>query len=161
MAEKVGDSSLRTGSPARRIVSVTLRPVLICLFDGVQSLDVTGPLEVFAGANRYLGRDAYPIRIASLGGRQVRCSSGLILGAGEDLGVSAVPHTLVVPGGAGTRTPLPELVDWVRERGAAASRIVSVCTGAFVLAAAGLLAGRRATTHWAACATLATRYPEI
>jgi transcriptional regulator GlxA family with amidase domain len=137
------------------------RSVLICLFDDVQSLDFTGPLEVFAGANQYAGEAVYRIRTATVGGRAIRTSSGLTVTPDADLLRLRAPHTLVVPGGQGTRSPEPELVGWVRRIGSAARRAVSVCTGAFVLAEAGLLGGRRATTHWAACETLAKRYPEV
>jgi transcriptional regulator GlxA family with amidase domain len=136
-----------------------VRSVLICLFDQVQSLDVTGPLEVFAGANTYFGREVYRIRTAGPGGRVVRTSSGLAITPDTDLESTRAPHTLVVPGGEGTRSPDPELVDWVRHTGKSAKRIVSVCTGTFVLAAAGLLGGKRVTTHWAYCDRLAERFP--
>jgi transcriptional regulator GlxA family with amidase domain len=131
------------------------RSVVFCLFDDLQSLDLTGPLEVFAGAG------AYAITTASVGGRPVRTSSGLTITPDADLGDLAVPHTLVVPGGTGTRRPDPDLVTWVREVGSAAKRVASVCTGAFILAEAGLLNGRRATTHWAACGAFSRRYPEV
>ena len=143
-----------------------MRTVLIVLFDGVQSLDVTGPLEVFAGANRWhSGRDqdrpAYLIRTASLGGGAVRTSSGLRLAPDEDLADEAGPDVLIVPGGEGTRRAEPALIAWLRVQGPRARRLVSVCTGAFLLAEAGLLDRRRVTTHWAYCDTLAARFPEI
>ena len=153
-----------------------MRTVVIVLFDGVQSLDVTGPLEVFAGANRWQsGRDhgpagsngpdgpAYRIRTASLGGRPVRTSSGLRLAPDQALSEPApgAPDVLLVPGGAGTRRADPDLVAWLSAHGRRARRLVSVCTGAFLLAEAGLLDRRRVTTHWAYCATLAARFPEI
>jgi transcriptional regulator GlxA family with amidase domain len=148
---------------------VPSRSVLIVLFDRVQSLDVTGPLEVFAGANsvaegalnRAGGRAAYEIRTASVGGRPVRTGSGLRIAPDLDLGDAPAPHTLIVPGGPGSRDPAPELIGWLRRTGARAERIVSVCTGAFLLAEAGLLAGRQATTHWANCAKLAEQYPDV
>jgi transcriptional regulator GlxA family with amidase domain len=143
-----------------------MRTVLIVLFDGVQSLDVTGPLEVFAGANRWQsgrgrGGPEYRIRTASLGGCAVRTSSGLRLAPDEDLADEAGPDVLIVPGGEGTRRAEPALVAWLRVQGPRAGRLVSVCTGAFLLAEAGLLNRRRVTTHWAYCATLAARFPEI
>ena len=137
------------------------RSVLICLFEGVQSLDVTGPLEVFTGANQFPGADAYTITTASLGGRAVRTSSNLRLGVDADLWAVDAPHTLVVPGGEGTRAPNPELIEWIRRTGRVARRVVSVCSGAFLLAEAGLLDGRRVTTHWAGCETLARKFPEV
>ncbi|WP_371480679.1 GlxA family transcriptional regulator [Kitasatospora sp. NBC_00315] len=138
---------------------MTTRTVLIVLFEGVQSLDVTGPLEVFAGAGA--GRpDGYRVRTAGLGGGVVRTGSGLRLLPDEDLGLAAPPHTLLVPGGEGTADPDPAIVRRIAELAGGAQRVVSVCTGAFLLAEAGLLAGRRATTHWAYCETLARRFPD-
>ncbi|MEV5341397.1 GlxA family transcriptional regulator [Streptomyces sp. NPDC052676] len=136
------------------------RTVLVVVFDDVQSLDVTGPVEVFTGAE---GRTpgSYRIRTASLDGGPVRTSSGLTLVPDEALADSAGPHTLLVPGGPGTRAPDPRLIDWLRRTGPRAGRLVSVCTGAVLLAAAGLLDGRRATTHWAFCDTLARNHPAV
>ncbi|MFF0427066.1 GlxA family transcriptional regulator [Streptomyces sp. NPDC004520] len=144
---------------------MTQRPVLVVLFDDVQSLDVTGPVEVFAGAARAAGDpSAYPIRTASLDGGPVRTRSGLRLLPDTSLDAAVAdgpPHTLVVPGGEGTRAPEPTLVDWLREHAPRAERLVSVCTGALLLAEAGLLDGHRATTHWIACEHLARRYPRV
>src|ERR1700691_1591412 len=155
-----------------------MHTVLIVLFDGVQALDVTGPLEVFDGANEWRtnrgGSPVYDIRTASLGGAVARTSSGLRLVPDEDLrgyppgaggngagGGNGAPGLLLVPGGEGSRWADPELVAWLRTHGPAAQRLVSVCTGVFLLAEAGLLDGRKATTHWAYCAALAARYPRI
>jgi transcriptional regulator GlxA family with amidase domain len=129
-----------------------MRTVLMVLFDQVQSLDVTGPLEVFTGANAWRASrgeaPAYDTGTASLGGRPVLTSSGLRVTPDRDLRELAAsrPDLLIVPGGQGSRQ---------------AERLVSVCTGAFLLAEAGLLAGRRVTTHWAYCGTLAARYPDL
>ena len=137
------------------------RTVLVVLFEGVQSLDVTGPLEVFTGAEQHTP-GTYRIRTASLDGAPVRTSSGLTLVPDEALTRACVPHTLLVPGGRGTRLPqtLP-LTGWLRENAPRAERLVSVCTGALLLAAAGLLDGRRATTHWAYCDKLARDHPAV
>ncbi|MER6995516.1 GlxA family transcriptional regulator [Streptomyces sp. NPDC000410] len=138
------------------------RSLLVVLFDGVQSLDVTGPVEVFAGANAYPGAPfAYRIRTASLDGAPVRTSSGLTLVPDGGLYEADAPHTLIVPGGQGTRRPAPELIDWLRAHAPRAERLVSVCTGALLLAEAGLLDGHRATTHWSVCDHLARTHPEI
>ncbi|MER5636132.1 GlxA family transcriptional regulator [Kitasatospora sp. NPDC002227] len=131
------------------------RSVLFVLYDDLQSLDVSGPWEVFANAG------AYRARTASLGGAAVRSGSGLRMLPDEDLRGSGPPHTLLVPGGPGSRHPDPELTARIKELAAGAERVVSVCTGAFLLAGAGLLDGRRATTHWAHCAALARRYPAV
>ena len=139
-----------------------MRTVLIVLFDGVQSLDVTGPLEVFAGANTWRGPEsAYQISTASLDGQPVRTSSGLRLAPDQALAVDAVPDVLIVPGGDGARRAGLDLVAWLRAHARNVPRLVSVCTGAFLLAEAGLLDGRRVTTHWAYCAALAAKFPAI
>ncbi|WP_371574822.1 GlxA family transcriptional regulator [Streptomyces sp. NBC_01314] len=137
-----------------------MRTVLVVLFDGVQSLDVTGPVEVFAGAEQHTP-GTYRISTASLDGTPVRTSSGLTLVPDHSLATAPAPHTLLVPGGHGTRSPAPEVVAWLREHGPRAERLVSVCTGAILLAEAGVLDGRRVTTHWAYCDTLARRHPAI
>ncbi|MDX3835379.1 GlxA family transcriptional regulator [Streptomyces europaeiscabiei] len=137
-----------------------MRTVLVVLFDGVQSLDVTGPMEVFAGAEQHTP-GTYRISTASLDGTPVRASSGLTLVPDHSLAGAPAPHTLLVPGGQGTRNPAPEVIAWLREHGPRAERLVSVCTGAILLAEAGLLDGRRATTHWAYCDTLARHHPAI
>ncbi|MFJ6792917.1 GlxA family transcriptional regulator [Streptomyces sp. NPDC091268] len=141
----------------------SVRNVLVILYDGVQSLDVTGPVEVFAGAARAPGPARYAIRTVSLGGAPVRSSSGLALlpdGAleGERPGPGT---TLLVPGGRYSADFEPRLTDWLRAHGGAAQRLVSVCTGGLLLAEAGLLDGRRATTHWNACERMARDYPAV
>ncbi|MER7990425.1 DJ-1/PfpI family protein [Streptomyces noursei] len=136
------------------------RDVLVVLFDGVQSLDVSGPVEVFSGACRGVP-GAYRIRTAGLTGAPVRTTSGLTLVPDLALDAAEPPHTLLVPGGEGTGLPDPRLVDWLRTHAPRAPRKVSVCSGAFLLAAAGLLDGRRATTHWSLCADLAARHPAV
>jgi transcriptional regulator GlxA family with amidase domain len=128
--------------------------VQIVLFDGVQSLDVTGPLEVFAYAT------GYRVTTVSVGGATVRTSSGLRLTPDGPL-AEPTAETLIVPGGEGTRVPQPEVVAWLRRHGHVPARIMSVCTGAFLLAEAGLLDSRKATTHWQYCASLADRHPAV
>ncbi|MEW1890543.1 GlxA family transcriptional regulator [Streptomyces sp. NPDC085659] len=136
------------------------RSVLVVLFDGIQSLDVTGPMEVFAGASRFPDV-SYELRTASLDGAPVRTSCGLTLVPDGSLADAPVPLTLVVPGGWGTRDPDPALVDWLRAHGPLPERLVSVCSGALLLAAAGQLDGHRATTHWNVCEKLARDHPAV
>jgi transcriptional regulator GlxA family with amidase domain len=145
------------------------RQVVIVLYPELQSLDVTGPLEVFVGAQRLLaktGSDArgYEIRTLSADGRPLRTSSGLTLVPDGRLGEApAKIDTLLVPGGRGARAACADepLLAWIGAAAARSRRTASVCTGAFVLAAAGLLDGRRATTHWAAAAALARLHPGV
>ncbi|MFB8085274.1 GlxA family transcriptional regulator [Streptomyces sp. NPDC055992] len=136
------------------------RSVLVVLFDGIQSLDVTGPMEVFAGASRFPDV-SYELRTASLDGAPVRTSCGLTLVPDGSLADAPTPHTLLVPGGWGTRDPDPELVHWLRVHGPLPERLVSVCSGALLLAAAGQLDGHRATTHWNVCEKLAREHPAV
>lgn len=136
------------------------RRILVVLYDEVQSLDVTGPVEVFAGAEQ-ARPGSYTIRSGSIGGLPVRTSSGLRLVPDEDLDAAGAVDVLLVPGGNGTRVSDPRLVAWLRGAAANATRVAAVCTGAFLLAEAGLLDGRRATTHWNYAATLARRFPRV
>jgi transcriptional regulator GlxA family with amidase domain len=120
----------------------------------VQSLDVTGALEVFA-------HSGYQIRTASLGGGMVRTTSGLRITPDDDLRTARPADLLLVPGGRGARERNPELVAWLRQHARRSGRLASVCTGAFLLAEAGLLDGRRVATHWEYCSLLAERYPGL
>ncbi|MCI3270831.1 GlxA family transcriptional regulator [Streptomyces cylindrosporus] len=137
-----------------------METVLVVLFDNVQSLDVTGPVEVFNGAELHRP-GTYRIRTASPDGAPVRTSSGLTLVPDHAFADAPPAHTLLVPGGAGTRRPDERVVAWLREHGPRAGRLVSVCSGALLLAAAGLLDGHRATSHWSVCEKLAREYPGV
>ncbi|MFJ5550349.1 GlxA family transcriptional regulator [Streptomyces sp. NPDC093225] len=137
------------------------RNVLVVLYDAVQSLDVTGPVEVFAGAEQAHPGDGYAIRTASLDGAPVRTSSGLTLVPDGRLVDEPDADVLIVPGGDGSRRIDPRLTEWLRERGPRAGRLVSVCSGALLLAEAGLLDGRRVTSHWVVCEQLARAYPAV
>ena len=140
-----------------------MRRVVIVAFEGAQSLDVSGPAEAFSIATRFFGGD-YAIELVTPDGEPARCSSGLTLNADRSIDeVRGAIDTLVVAGGVGTKDAIADthLVDWVHGAATRSRRVASVCTGAFVLAEAGLLDGRRATTHWSECARLAARYPEI
>jgi len=144
---------------------VAARDVLIVLFDGVQSLDVAGPLEVLAGANRWRaahgGPPFYRPRTASLDGDPVRTSSGLMITPDRDLRQERPGGILLVPGGEGSRNASRDLIAWLGEHAPEAAELISVCTGAFLFAEAGLLAGRTVTTHWAYCDSLARRFPDV
>jgi transcriptional regulator GlxA family with amidase domain len=133
-------------------------------FDDVQSLDVTGPTEVFSLADRAAATSTYSIELVCEGGGPVRTSSGLELRPHRSLEDCRGPiDTLIVAGGIGVRDAARDerLISWIRLAARRSRRVASVCTGAFLLARAGLLDGRRATTHWDACGALARRYPTI
>ena len=145
------------------------RQVAILVYPGVQSLDVTGPLEVFAGAQALIdgserGDRGYEVLVLSRDGAPLRCSSGLtIVPHGDFERVPARLDTLIVAGGHGAHETCTDqtTVDWIARTSRRARRTASVCTGAFLLAQAGLLDGRRATTHWAAAGELARRHPAV
>ena len=153
-------------------------------YEGIQSLDLTGPLEVFTGANAVLEARAaqhagaagasgsrapraalgYRVSVLTRDGDPVRCSSGLRIAPDGDLAGTPSPlDTLLIPGGSGHRDAVADerLISWIAQAATAARRTVSVCTGAFLLARAGLLEGRRATTHWASAARLAREHPAV
>lgn len=139
------------------------RRVVILVFSGVQTLDVAGPAEVFAMADRIAG-GAYAVELVAKEAGEVRTSSGLSLLAGRTFADCRGPlDTLVAAGGAGVAPVLEDdpVVGWLRAAAARSRRVASVCNGAFLLARAGLLEGRRATTHWAACEELARLHPGV
>ncbi len=140
------------------------RRVVMVVYPGIQTLDVSGPVEVFSTANRQSGRDLYRIEVVATTAEPVRGTSGLAIGVDRAIAdVRGGVDTLMVAGGDGVSTAIfdKRLVNGVRRIATASRRVSSVCSGAFVLAEAGLLDGRRCTTHWSACEQLAARYPEV
>jgi transcriptional regulator GlxA family with amidase domain len=140
--------------------------VLIVGFPGVQALDLVGPFEVFAGASRVLAaqaRDGYRPEVATLDGLSVSTDAGLSFGAKPLPDPSESLDTLLLPGGSGARGDRrdPRLIDWIVAAAPHARRVVTVCTGAFLAAQAGLLDGCRATTHWAYAGKLAREFPAV
>lgn len=135
--------------------------VAVLVYDGVKLLDVAGPADVFAEANR-LGTD-YVVELVSTTGADVVTSVGITLSVAAAAADVRAADTLVIPGGdIYPRTPIaPELAEAARTLAARSARVASVCTGAFILAAAGGLDGKRATTHWRVAAQLARRHPAV
>jgi transcriptional regulator GlxA family with amidase domain len=141
------------------------RTIAIAAMPGVQLLDVSGPLDVFAEANVQVGRPAYRLLVLSSKPGQIRSSSGARLVADHMIGdgFDEAIDTLLIAGcpNAADDRHSPAILDWLRRTARGARRFGSVCSGAFLLAAAGLLDGRRVTTRWAVARQLAERYPEI
>src|ERR1044072_818805 len=127
------------------------RPVVALAWEGCQVLDVTGPAEVFSVAAAMTDGDAYRVRIASLDGADVVSSSGIRIGVETSIvDVEGEIDTLLVPGGFTWPDAMaePELIAGIRAAAQRSRRVMAVCAGAFIAGAAGLLDGRRATTHW-------------
>ncbi len=150
--------------PTTPEITPTPRLIDILAFPDVQLLDVAGPLQVFASANEWARESGLPppyrTRVIAQASPVVT-NSGLALLA-EPLPPAGVPlDTRVVAGGSGVRRACedPTLLRWIARRAPRARRVVAICTGALLAAAAGLLEGRRAVTHWRACEELARRHP--
>ena len=158
-----------TNVPEQPTASVNApRQVLFLAYPEMGLLDLTGAQTVFWAATKACtarGQPGYAVRTASLAGGLVGTAEGLAVGT-EPLGplLNDPVDTLVVPGAPEIVRLLPEhdeLVTWLRLAAANARRTASVCSGTFLLAAAGLLDGRRAATHWAMCDALRVRFPQI
>lgn len=136
-------------------------------FPDVQLLDVAGPIQVFTAANELTTKNKQPVvyttKVVAPDGSSIQATSGLTFATAPLPDPREPVDTLVVAGGQGVMRAADdrELLDWLRARAASARRVASVCTGAFLLAAAGLLDRRRAVTHWEHCDALAKRYPAV
>lgn len=141
--------------------------MVILGFGGVQALDIAGPFDVFTGANLQLvamGRqERYDIALVSLDGAPVSTMTGLEFVAAPLPDPATAIDTVIIPGGFGTEAVRRDAatVEWIRAAAATTRRVVTVCSGAFLAAEAGLLDGCRATTHWAAAGHLADQYPDV
>jgi transcriptional regulator GlxA family with amidase domain len=143
------------------LITAMTRTVAVLIFPGFQLLDAAGPITVFEEARRETEARAYRLRLIARTAGPVASSSGMQV-IGEPL-VDDPLDTLIVAGGWGTReaSACAETLAYVRAAARRARRTASVCSGAFILAAAGLLNGRRATTHWGRAAEFARAYPQI
>jgi transcriptional regulator GlxA family with amidase domain len=141
------------------------RKVALVGYPGAQSLDIVGPLEVFSMANRFGDPRSYEVILSSPEGGTIVCNSGLNLGGSVALtDLPADLDTILVAGGnedALRRVADKHVLEWLNQRTLTTRRMGSVCSGALVLAAAGVLDGRRATTHWGYCDEMRTFRPAV
>jgi transcriptional regulator GlxA family with amidase domain len=138
------------------------RKVVIVGFPGVQAMDVVGPFDVFTGAS-LLVSGAYEVSLVSLGGQTVATGTGLEFVARPLPGPDEAVDIVLLPGGAGTDAARADdqLMAWLTAIMPNARRVVSVCTGAFLAAEAGLLDGCKATTHWAFARRMQEQFPRV
>jgi transcriptional regulator GlxA family with amidase domain len=145
-----------------------MRHIVFVAFEQALLLDIAGPLQVFASARDLCAaaglHDPYRLSLVSPKGGEIATSSGLTVVTRRLGALRSEPiDTLIAVGGIGSRAAVNErvLIRWLASRAGRARRVCSVCTGAFLLAEAGLLDGKRAVTHWWACDELARRYPRV
>jgi transcriptional regulator GlxA family with amidase domain len=140
-----------------------LRSVVIAAAEHVMGIDVTGPAEVFDMANRLDSKPQYHLELVAIPGGPVTTSTGFEVNAKDARRFMGPIDTLIATGGYGVeeRGPADDLVQWVKRAAERSRRVCSVCTGSFILAAAGLLHGRRAATHWDTGRVFETMYPQV
>lgn len=140
-----------------------MRDVGVLLYDGVQALDAVGPFEALHAASLVASQPAYRLRMLSIDGRSVRSETGIGIASDGRLDEAGALHTLIVPGGATARSqpPNPNLIAALKTCGPRAERLVSICTGTFLVAEAGLIGDRRVSTHWKFAGDLSDRHPEL
>lgn len=138
------------------------RTIAFFIFDGFQLLDAAGPIAAFEIASRFEGGTAYDLRVAALRAGAVKSSSGVALPAEALSGIEGI-DTLIVAGGDGSRQAMAdaEILSLIAKLGRTTRRMCSVCSGSFILAAAGLLDGLTATTHWQRAAEFARKFPKV
>src|SRR5580692_2906071 len=144
-----------------------LRRVGFIGFDGVMALDLVGPIDAFTSAvipgADGAPRPCYEIVIIGLDQKCFASESGVLFKPHTTLRSAPALDTLIIPGGPGLRNPKTQAIvaEWVKSRAAKIRRVASVCTGVYGLAAAGLLDGRRVTTHWRYARDVAQRFPKL
>jgi transcriptional regulator GlxA family with amidase domain len=140
----------------------------IIIYTGFKALEAIGPLSVFSYANFHLERRGlvgrYDVKIASTHCGEIRSDTGISLHAAKKLDALALPHTAIIVGARQIEQAVddtPQIVEWVESAAPRMTRTAALCSGAFFLAAAGLLDGKRATTHWAVAKSLRERHPTV
>jgi transcriptional regulator GlxA family with amidase domain len=140
-----------------------MKPIKVGIigFDRLTALDLVGPVDAFDSAHS--PQSPYEVSVIGLSSRPFTAHSGLVFKPRETLQTVGEIDTLVIPGGAGSRDPEISrvLVPWLRAQAPKCRRVATVCTGAYLMAATGLLDGRRVTTHWNHAADLARRFPAL
>jgi AraC family transcriptional activator FtrA len=146
-----------------KVVRRALNPQVVALaYDGLCAFEFSCAAEVFGLPRPELGPHWYRFQTCSAGGRRVRGQYGMSMNPSGGLELLAAAGTIVIPGWRGINVPVPETnLDGLRKAHARGARLLSICSGAFVLAATGLLDGKRATTHWRYAPELRARYPRI
>lgn len=138
------------------------RLVVALAYDGLCTFEFGVAVEVFGLPRPEMGPDWYRFAVASVDAGPLRAQGGVRLMVDGGAELIAAAGTVIVPGWRGADAPVPAvLIDALRAAHAAGARILSICSGVFVLAAAGLLSGRQATTHWRYSDTLRARFPDI
>jgi transcriptional regulator GlxA family with amidase domain len=141
------------------------RSVAILIFEGVELLDFVGPFEVFSSARASSANQERLMTVFAVAEQPepVACRNGLVVQPAYTLVDCPPTDILVLPGGYGTRSAInrPELIDWIVQCSRTAELTTSVCTGSFLLAKAGLLTGRPATTHWASIQRMRQDFPAL
>ncbi|KND58193.1 Transcriptional regulator, AraC family [Candidatus Paraburkholderia schumanniana] len=140
----------------------------IVIYDGFKALEAIGSLSVFTYANIHLERRGLPgrydVRLASVRRGEIVSDTGVTLTAAKRIDTLALPHTAIIVGAWQIEQAVgaaPEIVQWVEAAASRMERTAALCSGAFFLAAAGLLDGKRATTHWAVADALKEKYPAV
>ena len=138
------------------------REIAVLAYDGMGTFEFGIAVEVFGLPRPEVGRDWYRFAVCSLERKPVRATAGVSVRAGYGLSRLSRAGTIIIPGWTGYDAPVPpRLISTLRNAHANGARLVSICSGVFVLAATGLLNGRRATTHWRYVEALQSKYPEI
>jgi len=141
------------------------RTVAILIFEGVELLDFAGPFEVFSAAKARPDNSDRLMSVFAVAETDdlITCRNGLVVKPEYTLETCPPFDILVVPGGQGTRTAInrPDLIDWIGQKSQVIELTTSVCTGSFLLAKAGILAGKAATTHWGSIQRLRDDFPDL